>query len=363
MSAEREHARYSPSSLKWRRDCPRWENKPGTSDAAAEGTMLHAACDSGKLDGLTEEQVTAVQMVRGIYADIEAELGAEAIPHAEECLHIRDMDPPLFGYLDRFWINGADATIADAKFGYTAVEDAEVNPQGWAYAVALWDTHPEVEGIRVIFAQPRLDRVTIGQFSRQSDYARLRTEVERIVERCKDQSIEPTPQEEACLYCGNKARCPALARLAVRAANSREGLTLPDEFHPSQITDPRQMAVAMRVAPILEDWAKSVKKSAVEMWLTGTHIDGYDLIEREGKPEILSAAGAYTAAKAMGVSKDEFLAACKISWGELKDAVGAHAPKGKKGKFQQELENALSDKGILERGAPVRYLKQTRNKE
>jgi hypothetical protein len=53
---EKLHAKHSPSSLKSKELCPHWENRPGSSKAADEGTMMHDAADTGHLDGLNEEQ-------------------------------------------------------------------------------------------------------------------------------------------------------------------------------------------------------------------------------------------------------------------------------------------------------------------
>jgi hypothetical protein len=53
---EKLHAKHSPSSLKSKELCPHWENRPGSSKAADEGTMMHDAADTGHLTASTRSR-------------------------------------------------------------------------------------------------------------------------------------------------------------------------------------------------------------------------------------------------------------------------------------------------------------------
>jgi hypothetical protein len=59
---EKLHAKHSPSSLKNKETCPHWENRPGSSKAADEGSLMHEAADTGHLGGLNDEQLAQVQL-------------------------------------------------------------------------------------------------------------------------------------------------------------------------------------------------------------------------------------------------------------------------------------------------------------
>lgn len=50
-----------------------------------------------------------------------------------------------FGTADLVMVKGDRAIIGDAKFGWNPVEDAEVNLQGWAYAIGVFEKYPEVQ--------------------------------------------------------------------------------------------------------------------------------------------------------------------------------------------------------------------------
>ncbi len=55
------HAKHGPSSLKNKELCSHWVNRPGSSAAAEEGTKMHEAAETGRLDGLNPEQIVQVR--------------------------------------------------------------------------------------------------------------------------------------------------------------------------------------------------------------------------------------------------------------------------------------------------------------
>ena len=151
------HHEFSPSQLAYREACPGWKPDEGPqSIQAAEGTMMHKALETGKTEGLTEEQTRCVNLVSDLFSSLKEELvvgGDQCEVHQEIRLGIMDM---TFGTADLVLVCGAHAKIGDAKFGWTAVEDAETNLQGWAYAIGVYEKFPQVDHIEVVFAQPRL---------------------------------------------------------------------------------------------------------------------------------------------------------------------------------------------------------------
>ena len=79
------HHKFGPSSLKYIEICPGFRNSNETNPVAEEGTFLHEACESGDLEGLSEEQ----QGLVGICLDYltKLEKGADEI-HKEIKLDI-----------------------------------------------------------------------------------------------------------------------------------------------------------------------------------------------------------------------------------------------------------------------------------
>ena len=73
------HARYSPSKLADIEACPCWTDTPQDEDdqneTAAEGTMLHEACETGDMSKIeTDEQQGAVDNARAYVNAVIAEI-------------------------------------------------------------------------------------------------------------------------------------------------------------------------------------------------------------------------------------------------------------------------------------------------
>jgi hypothetical protein len=148
--------------------------------------------------------------------------------------------------------------------------------------------------------------------------------------------------------------------LAITVAKKYGELDLPSEFHPSQITDPKQMAIALQAAEVMEKWVDSVKAHSLAMRLAGKDIPGYELAEREARRKIVNATGAFNLVKDT-LSTEEFLQCVSASMPKLEDIFASHAPKGQKGKWKEKLENMLTDADCLEQGDPSQYLKRIKN--
>jgi len=71
--SEPQHAKHSPSGLHYKEICPGYTNRDESSPAAEEGTRLHAAVETGKTEGLDEEQLQVVSICRDFVAAEEAQ--------------------------------------------------------------------------------------------------------------------------------------------------------------------------------------------------------------------------------------------------------------------------------------------------
>jgi len=76
--AEPQHAKHSPSGLHYKEICPGYTNREESSPAAEEGTRLHAAVETGKTEGLDEEQLQVVAICRDFVAAEEAQFSGAA---------------------------------------------------------------------------------------------------------------------------------------------------------------------------------------------------------------------------------------------------------------------------------------------
>lgn len=338
------HHKYGPSTLKHLEICPRWERQPDSGGyAAEEGTLLHAACETENLAGLDEEQKYAVTQcldyVNGLLATASVSDDLREI-----LLELRGVDGNVltFGTADRLIIHaeGTAADLVDYKFGRNSVGDAENNVQGQAYAVGAFQDFPKLETVTVHFLLPRRDEITTAQYARAKlDTLFLR--VATIIARAEELAVPPNPDSENCLYCGAKARCPALAERALVYARHADQAVLPQIWNPRDIADPNVLAGALRAAPLLEEWCKQVKAEGVARVNSGQHIPGFVLRRRSGGREIVDPIGVLTQAEHAGVDRSDLINTARWSLTAIRELISAKIPQGEKTKaldaFDQEI--------------------------
>jgi len=128
------------SGLKYAEICPGFSNDiDGDTVAADEGKLLHKACETGDLTGLTDEQKEQVEKCLGFIAPM--------VVGADRDLREQEMRVPIInrrGIVDRLIIKNRTAYAIDWKFGRNPVDDAEINNQGQAYALALLKGMPDI---------------------------------------------------------------------------------------------------------------------------------------------------------------------------------------------------------------------------
>jgi hypothetical protein len=358
-SEQRPHAEHSPSALHYKEICPGFKNRGESGPAAEEGTRLHAALETGKTDGFTDEQLQCIAMCRDYIEALERQARARgsATVHREVQLDIAD--GATFGTADFVLVgSGGAGELVDFKFGRNSVPDAEINAQMQAYALGLFEKFPELQTVKVHILLPRRDEVSTAVYHR-ADMPRLRLRITTIIARCK----APEPEirsTENCLWCARQATCSALHQHALVIANGYdEELKLPEQYHPGQITDPAVMSRALTVARVLEKWCESVKHHALQMRLGGQEIPGHELRTRAGTRKITDPLATWAAVRER-VTPEQFIGCCDISLPKLETIFAEAAPRGAKAKAKQELCEALADLGVVETAKETFYLAKTR---
>jgi superfamily II DNA or RNA helicase len=376
---ERKHARSSPSKLKNLEICPSYVGEDGPPHPVTlRGTAMHEALETGSdaaldpADPVTGERLnTERDLVTMVREYIEAEKSAYGITTTLDEQHLKTHDPDVQGFVDRVMFSARDAQgkrkayIRDYKFGYNVVDHPKINPQAIAYTVGTFLKWPDVEEVNFSFMIPRCDAILEHTFTR-ADLPELKLRISTIAERVRKLAgKERNPVTENCLYCGEKATCPALHAKALVIANGYnedDKLALPAEFHSSLITDPVQMAKALNAVTVIEKWCESVRSHAVKLRLeVGVEIPGYQLIERQGKRTVADPVKAFEIAKEFGVSEQEYIAAADISIPTLEKAVAAKVEKGK-AKRVEEFSDRLLDEMAVVKGQPFHVLQKERKK-
>lgn len=354
QSQERPHAEFGGSLMNYLEKCPHYRgDQTGDKSFAERGTAQHTAVETENLMGLNEWEVEAVNKCIGLKKKWAE--GGELI-----------QEPRVdflgqFGYLDCICLynHRSSARIWDYKFGRNEVPPAETNLQGWCYALGAWNAYPRLDIIEVIFLMPYLNKVTTATFNRGKHYSLFADKILGLITAAKNPD-SPYTSGDHCKYCGAKTSCPKMGGLAITVAKKYGELDLPDEFHPSEIRDPKQMAIALKAAEVMEKWVDSVKAHSLAMRLAGTDIPGYELAERKAKRKIVDSNSTFNLVKDT-LTTEEFLKCVSTSMPELEDVFASYAPKGQKGKWKEKLENMLMDAACLEQGNPSQYLKRIKN--
>lgn len=359
--------RFSPSSFNSLEVCPGYRNRPDgdkKTPAADMGKEIHSALETGQIEELTNED--AKHMARQCADYIDALLADKlpAIPtrdFKERKLPIDfGNDIKTKGIIDRLIIYGQKGHVIDYKTGRLEVVDADVNLQLWAYVVAAFQAHPELQHITGHMLMPRQDQVTVHEFDRgflPEMTLRINTVVRRAME-CNPDLFNPQP--DLCIYCARQGICPALGKKALLIAGKLgAGLTIPQSIKVSK-DRPGDIPQILNLVPVIEAWAEGQRKEALRLNLEeGVQIAGYQRVTRSLPRAVTSVLGAYEAVKDK-MTFEAYLAACsKVSVVQLEDYFADQAPNKEKGKARVELEDRLRGAGVLRDKSDIYYLKKS----
>ncbi len=347
------HARHAPSSLGYKEICPAYSSSGGTNAAAEEGTLLHAALETDDFSQLNEEQAFLAGLCRDFR---DGEVAKLRKPTQYRELKLTIADGLTFGTADFVAIDGKKGILMDWKFGRGAIEPASTNAQGIAYALGVFEMFPKLQTLEVHFVQPRREFISSHTFTRK-DAETMELRIRTIIRRANARNKEEHPGLHCC-YCRKQATCTALRNFALPIASGYADLTIPEELHPSRITDPAMMAHCVACAKILKEWCESVNFHAIDMAVNGVEIPGYKLINRAGRRTISDAMAAYAALQGR-ISLEDFLACCgNVGIDALTTTISANAPRGEKQKTKDAVISLLTDNGIITSGAPSKMLKR-----
>lgn len=158
-----------------------------------------------------------------------------------------------------------------------------------------------------------------------------------------------------------KEICPALAEKALMIPKN-QGWDLPANLDPKAISDPAQLSVVLKIAPLIEQWAKDCREAGLNMARNGVEIPGFTLRSRSGKRVVKDLLPAWAILnEEFGLDLEDFLPACSIKITEIETAVKAKAEKGKGAEQLRKLNSRFAEDGIVTTSAEVEYLQK--NKE
>jgi hypothetical protein len=358
--SQRAHATFSPSSLKSLEICPLYQKDEDSTPhpITLRGTAMHEAVETGKFDGLDPYEIEMVKTCLDFQSEWSMDQTWAAYPE-------RRMGTPggQWGFCDNLFVRGREAVLLDWKFSTRVQTQVGDNIAAQAYVWGVLNDFPDIMEVAVHYVYPRLDVISSHVYTRD-DLPRIELRVETIIARAKLNTPESAmPTEENCLYCARKATCPALHQIALPLAREykKEELTIVEEYHPSQITDPSVMAKAMAVASIMGEWAESVKFHANKMRReSGQEIPGYSWTSRKGDAVVNSAALVKFTADEFGLNDDDIVSAMSLSVSKLAEKIGEKAKTGQKKAQIEAFKNTLIDSGAIELKPDTFFLRRDR---
>lgn len=362
--AEKLHAEHGPSSLKYKEICPSWRNRDTKNWASEKGDRIHEAMEFDDPSKCANDDERSIyESLQGYVAQITK--GKQVVrDHREVKVDINlGAGRSTFGTCDRFIVYANDVADAiDYKTGFGAIDDAEINIQGQAYVLGLFQKFPHINEITMYFLVPARDEASMHTYKR-SDMGDIKLRVSTVIERAESGGVF-NPQAGVCDYCGNQARCTALAEKALLIAKryDTEGLPIPESVRGSDQDDPAKIADLLTLVPIIESWASGVRKRATEVAVDqGVELPGFKVVEMTKPRTITSALGAYEAVKDSVELRDFLTAVDKVSVTKLEDIFAQKAARGTKAKSRAALEGKLRDLGVLQDEGVTYQLRKNKN--
>jgi hypothetical protein len=303
------HPTLPPSSFPGFSACPQYVRAGGSSEAMDEGTEAHAALssmllgkstvadyDGKKWEADVEWAMDIIREITGGFFKTEFRLS----------LFDGDFDEITFGTTDV--VCKSPCMVIDYKSGYPAKSYKE---QLELYAAAWMDIalNDNCECVLIYGAARKVEKWYVS-------YREARDRSMQIIESVK--RGDPAKPCEFCEWCAKRVGCEAVNAVAVKVATGYVDSFNLAEYHASAISDPAQMAKALYVAGIMDDWAKSVKHHAKELAKGGAIIPGYGLKDGRTNREIIDIQAAY---KASGMSAEQFLSCCSASVPDLEKII------------------------------------------
>ncbi len=288
-----QHAKLSGSSA------GRWMNCPGsirmeedlpnvTSVHAEYGTAAHelaAEClKTGEPPelylGKTFNNVEVdEEMVEGlqVYLDNLRELKGDLL--AEIKVDFAPWVPGGFGTADaiHFDTKSKTLTVVDLKFGKGIQVDAENNPQITLYALGAlndFDFICDIENIRMIIVQPRLDHISEWEISKETllEHGNF---IESRAREALRENAPITPGEVQCRFCKAKGTCRPLAEHNINMAfGDPENATPKDPLN----LDNDDIVEILDKSDMISSWLKAVRKQAFIELNCGRNVPGYKLV-------------------------------------------------------------------------------------
>lgn len=184
--------------------------------------------------------------------------------------------------------------VIDYKHGVGVLVSAERNPQMMCYALGaleLFDGLYDIREIRMTIFQPRRENVSTYSMTKEE----LLTWADEVLKPTAELAYEGKGEFKAgehCQFCRVKAVCRKRAEYNLELARY-------DFEMPATLEDTEIAAILPRIDS-LTSWAADLKEYALQQALSGTHYDGFKVVEGRSVRKYSDEAAAAAAAENAG---------------------------------------------------------------
>tara|TARA_R110002051_G_scaffold203417_2_gene269828 strand:- start:5280 stop:6395 length:1116 start_codon:yes stop_codon:yes gene_type:complete len=352
----RDHAEFSPSSLKYVAACSGYNGRSGTSAAAEKGTRIHEALEVRDPSALHDEEELEIyeQIVKDEDDFLQTVIGdTERTEYNEVQVDVELEGTSTWGTCDRLTIYGDRAVMGDYKTGISLIDEPRKNWQAKAYTVGAFQRFPDVATIVFVFYIPVRDEVLHGEFKREElpELIKELTEVIKAGEETRPQWEKGSPDLDDltpnvnCRFCAYEEKCPALGAVALGVAKRVSNVELPDDIEDPE--DPETLEQLWAVAKIVTNWATRIKAKAISRALEGAEFPSLRLRSMgatrkcNNNPKLMEIVGKHD------VPTEKILELANFPLKKIAEAVGKAAPEGEKGQVAQDFMDAVEAANII----------------
>ena len=356
--SERDHAPFSPSSLKYVAACAGYEGRSGTSAAAEKGTRIHEALEVRDPSALHDEE--EIEIYDKIVLE-EAQFnntifGSEEFEEMNEIqVHVDLGDTSTWGTCDRFLVSENKAVMADYKTGISPIDTPKENWQAKAYTLGAFQAFPDVDEIVFVFYIPVRGEVLYDTFTRD-DVPTLTEELSSVIlkgEKIRPKWEEGTPDLDEltptvnCRFCKYEDKCPSLGGLAIKIASKVAEDSIPD-VDIENPEDPETLEKLWNIAKIVANWSDRIKKKAVAVAKEGTEFPSLSLRSMGSTRSCLDNKKLINIAGEFDLDKEEVLNTAKFPLSKIAKMVGSTAQEGEKMQKANDFLDALESADIID---------------
>ncbi len=361
--ANRDHAEFSPSSLKYVAGCAGYQGREGTSAAAEKGTRIHEALEAQDSSALHDEEEFEIydQIVRDEEYFLHNVFGND--PYAnDEVIELYEVQVDValdgtetWGTCDRLTIVDNKAVMGDYKTGISVIDSPRENWQAKAYALGAFQKYPELDEIIFVFYVPVRNQILDDTFTRE-DIPALTKELSDVIkkgEKIRPQWVGGQPDMDDlkptvnCRFCRHEGHCPALGGLALEVA-TRVSETIPKDIDINNPKDPEVIEQLWLVAKVVTNWASRIKSKAVENAKDGMVYPSLRLKSMGATRKCNDNEKLIEIASEFDVSLGEALDVANISLNKLAGIAGQKAEEGEKKQKSKDFLDAVEEASIVD---------------